>query len=150
MPLPFTTTQPITNRPQKDHNDRKPLWPIGSPTKRLLPVMRDSSAMELPSITFPSTGNFPPGTTFTMSPLWTSSTDTCSSLTHTAQTHTCARTHTAQTHTRARTHTAQTQYGFIWWNILRIVYGHSYKQTVKKSWLRQVWLYEANIKINIT
>lgn len=51
--------------------------------------MRDSSAIELPSMTFPSTGNFPPGTTFTMSPRWTSSTAICSSLqkTQVEQTH---------------------------------------------------------------
>lgn len=46
----------------------------------LPPVIKDSSAMELPSITLPSTGNFPPGETFTTSPCWTSSTTTCSSL----------------------------------------------------------------------
>lgn len=44
------------------------------------PVMRDSSAMECPSMTLPSTGNFPPGTTLTTSPLCTSSTSICSSL----------------------------------------------------------------------
>lgn len=44
------------------------------------PVMRDSSTMECPSMTRPSTGNLPPGTTLTMSPRWTSSTSTCSSL----------------------------------------------------------------------
>lgn len=45
-----------------------------------LPVIRDSSTIECPSITRPSTGNLPPGTTLTMSPRWTSSTSTCSSL----------------------------------------------------------------------
>ena len=44
------------------------------------PVMRDSSAMVLPSRTFPSTGNLPPGTTLMMSPRCTSSMGTCSSL----------------------------------------------------------------------
>lgn len=48
-----------------------------------LPVMSDSSAVELPTRTFPSTGNFPPGATRTTSPFWTSWTITCSSLTHT-------------------------------------------------------------------
>lgn len=42
--------------------------------------MRDSSAMEWPSMTLPSTGNFPPGTTLTTSPLCTRSTSSCSSL----------------------------------------------------------------------
>lgn len=48
--------------------------------------------MELPAITFPSTGNFPPGATLTMSPRWTSSTTTCSSLTqHTHFSFSCGR-----------------------------------------------------------
>lgn len=47
---------------------------------KCLPVIRDSSTIECPSITRPSTGNLPPGITLTMSPRWTSSTSTCSSL----------------------------------------------------------------------
>lgn len=68
--------------------------------------MRDSSAIELPSMTFPSTGNFPPGTTFTISPLWTSSTATCSSLQKTQVEQTDYLHHPLQKNNNASTSTA--------------------------------------------
>ena len=44
------------------------------------PVINDSSIIDTPSMTRPSTGILPPGTTLRWSSLWTSSTDICFSL----------------------------------------------------------------------